>query len=165
MRQKVARLLAELKQLVTALADDEAVRALLNEPEYRSLKIEFVNFLLSLAATTWPPAAESASKAMPWLSPSVQRLQRLQQAPLRRAHVMWVLSLLMSQESSVALSEDELLEHIAGAGRGVWWGEQCMGCHKAWRRPLICPKCNRGKALSTRYIPISQRHSHPFLFF
>ena len=151
MRQKVARLVSELKQLVTALADEQAVRALLNEPEWRSLRNELINFLLSLAATTWPAAKESASETAPWLSPSVQRLQRLQQSPIRRAHVMWVLSLLMSSVSPALLSEEEINQHIAAAGRGVWWGKRCMGCYKAWQRPLTCPDCNRGKALSSRY--------------
>jgi len=150
MRQKVARLVSELKQLVTALADEQAVRALLNEPEWRSLRNEIINFLLSLAATTWPAAKESASETAPWLSPSVQRLQRLQQSPIRRAHVMWVLSLLMSRVSPALLSEEEINQHIAAAGRGVWWGKRCMGCYKAWQRPLTCPDCNRGKALSSR---------------
>ena len=151
MRQKVARLVSELKQLVTALADEQAVRALLHEPEWRSLRNELVNFLLSLAATTWPAAKESTSETAPWLSPSVQRLQRLQQSPIRRAHVMWVLSLLMSSVSPALLSEEEINQHIAAAGRGVWWGKRCMGCYKAWQRPLTCPDCNRGKALSSRY--------------
>jgi hypothetical protein len=57
----------------------------------------------------------------------------------------------MSSVSPALLSEEEINQHIAAAGRGVWWGKRCMGCYKAWQRPLSCPDCNRGKALSSRY--------------